>query len=150
MIYVERLIQYYQPYASTLVQIQPIKIRIHSSTISAKQSNMTRFVHVCKLLAACGNMCCNRYRCKWMVVFGRYIFVSAMYHYWMGYRGGICNKNISIRVRWRMFDEIYMLILLCEGLTIFTKVDFLCGIAIQHTNCIQTIMGAYDTRFDGR
>lgn len=71
-----------------------------------------------------------------------------MYHYWMGYRGGICNKNISIRVRW-MFYEIYMLIL-CEALTIFTKVDFLCGITIQHTNCIQTIMGAYDTRFDDR
>ena len=35
MIYVERLIQYYQPYASTLVQTQPIKIRLHSSTISA-------------------------------------------------------------------------------------------------------------------
>ena len=71
-----------------------------------------------------------------------------MYHYWMSYRGGICNKNISIRVRW-MFYEIYMLIL-CEALTIFTKVDFLCCITIQHTNCIQTIMGAYDTRFDDR
>ena len=29
-------------------------------------------------------------------------------------------------------------------MAIFTKVDFLCGIAIQiqHTNCMQTIMGA--------
>ena len=62
--------------------------------------------------------------------------------------GEYATKNISIRVMW-MFYEIYMLIL-CEALAIFTKVDYMCGIAIQHTNCIQTIMGVYDTRFDGR